>query len=680
MFRIELLNDARGFDMGRMIVLIVIFSCVVGVGFYLTFDHGKTEVLTHDSDTVKADMRKVKELLQSSEPYDAVEIISHYMSRSEDEESWDPQWVELAITAFEKIGDPFNLIGLYNHFPEAFSNHEEACLIIERLAVFFKDDEDFLEVRQLWKGREVQKAQWFLLDVDHLIVQGNFEEAEKLINSQEFDGKDEADRLIRWANLKSRKSLEAAWEVLVNAYEEDPSYPKVRSERGRLAEKAGNASLAQAEYMGALQLDPKNPMLRDQLAEFYRRHEQYKMALQTWGSGLAKPSADVIWLKTLFWSRMVYPVKIDWSVLEVPAGRYHGLVKYMLDLPEGCYWNCDAYVDVKSGGKFLESKQETFWMRLVAYLKEGEEEKALELLNSNPYREQSWHPELEAQLNRVLNYRLHGTLAYEGTPSVEGDELGDYEPHFAPSPLRHQFFEQLNTLTTSAKEASIAPQLQSLLLSSEAFSAVFMAAGWIEAALQLHSSAVISEDLPGWYAFGITQCLRQNRGSAAALAFAKKQSQTPALSLLIGELLVSLGSPEAGLEEFENLMGQDDEIGFHASWMAVNVHINQKEYALAKEIIGSHDELSKHVLGRESLARIAMLEGDEDLADRLYGELEEKSTEAKSYLARRAFARKHWKRARELTEELLMVFPSHPVLQENLKKIIYAEHLEVQAQ
>jgi len=152
------------------------------------------------------------------------------------------------------------------------------------------------------------------------------------------------------------------------------------------------------------------------------------------------------------------------------------------------------------------------------------------------------------------------------------------------------------------------------------------------------------------------------------------------LSLLIGELLVSLGSPEAGLEEFENLMGQDDEIGFHASWMAVNVHINQKEYALAKEIIGSHDELSKHVLGRESLARIAMLEGDEDLADRLYGELEEKSTEAKSYLARRAFARKHWKRARELTEELLMVFPSHPVLQENLKKIIYAEHLEVQAQ
>jgi hypothetical protein len=143
--------------MGRVILLIVVFSCIVGVGFYLTYDHGRAEKrLVIDPDAAAADYKKARELVSSSEAYDAMEIISRYLSAVDDEHPVDPRWVSLAIDACEQVGDPFNLAGLYYLYPEAFTDREEACLILAEMSVFTKDDEGFEEIRALWRGREQQ--------------------------------------------------------------------------------------------------------------------------------------------------------------------------------------------------------------------------------------------------------------------------------------------------------------------------------------------------------------------------------------------------------------------------------------------------------------------------------------------------------------------------------------------
>lgn len=657
--------------MWRVLTLIAIFSGVIGFGFYLTYRHNHTPAHHVSIDVETGDLAKAQALLNAGEPYEALEIVAPYLS--DDEDILDEEWVNLAITAYETIGDPFNLSGLYQQYPDAVLKHETACVTLAGFNLHVGNLDSFRVFREPWVGRETLVARWVLLDAQRFLYDNDVEAAERLLTAHRFSGRDEADRLIRLAWVQARSDVMKAWKTLEEAHEVAPDYPQVHSQRGYLADKTGSSGVAQTEFMAALQMEPRNPVLRDQLGEFYRRHEQYKLALQTWSGGLVRPSADILWLKTLFWSRVVFPAQVDWKTLEVPAGRNSRLVSYVMQLPEGVFWDENTFREVKEGGKYLHSRQETFWLRLLQLLKEGQEKPALELLTQSPFRGKTWHPELETELQRVLNYRATGHLAYQVTPSQKGEQTHDYEPAFAPMATRHQFFNRLNE-AASQQAQDLPADLQALLKSPEVFAAVFMSAGWVEAALQLHNTAVISETMPTWLSYGITECLRENRSLEAALAFAKAQPRNPSLSLLIGQLLVMSGSPDAGLEVLQGLVtSSDSDVAFHASLQVVNLHIAAGQYDKAQGMLDNYKPLYDSVLGKEIMARIAYLKGNIDLADRLYGALEKQSTEALSYLARRAFEQGEWKRAQELTEELLMTYPSNPVLHENLKRILYAE-------
>ena len=64
------------------------------------------------------------------------------------------------------------------------------------------------------------------------------------------------------------------------------------------------------EYVAALQADPTNLVMRDQLAEFYRRCGSIDDALAVWTADASKPVFDFMWVKTFFWSRVSQPVKL----------------------------------------------------------------------------------------------------------------------------------------------------------------------------------------------------------------------------------------------------------------------------------------------------------------------------------------------------------------------------------
>ena len=90
----------------------------------------------------------------------------------------------------------------------------------------------------------------------------------------------------------------------------------------------------------------------------------------------------------------------------------------------------------------------------------------------------------------------------------------------------------------------------------------------------------------------------------------------------------------------------------------------------AKKVLLAQPLLKNNIKAKELLARIALKEGDVDSAVDLYKELEKYSTEAKSFLAQKAFADRNFTQAKILTEALLLDNPDNPILKENLNKIV----------
>ena len=121
-------------------------------------------------------------------------------------------------------------------------------------------------------------------------------------------------------------------------------------------------------------------------------------------------------------------------------------------------------------------------------------------------------------------------------------------------------------------------------------------------------------------------------------------------------------NPDAALDHLSKLAKEDNDVGMRAAWLISLILIDKGQFAEAKAIIESQPRLAENVLGKETLARIALLEGNNDLANKLYQSLEKVSAEAKSYLARKAFMDKDWKKAHELTEDLLREYPTVPPL------------------
>ena len=78
-------------------------------------------------------------------------------------------------------------------------------------------------------------------------------------------------RLVRLALATSGSNLTTSWNYLADAAQLDPRNTEVRSFRAQILEQIGKDELARVEYVAAHVAEPQNPLLRDQLAEFYRR-------------------------------------------------------------------------------------------------------------------------------------------------------------------------------------------------------------------------------------------------------------------------------------------------------------------------------------------------------------------------------------------------------------------------
>jgi hypothetical protein len=371
------------------------------------------------------------------------------------------------------------------------------------------------------------------------------------------------------------------------------------------------------------------------------------------------------------------PIDVDWKKAPPPNGQDKEFIDYLVSLPSGTFWNEGSYEKLDNRGKYLRSLQVTFWLRLLEAFKSSNEKLAADMLKFNSFTSDSLNPDLEKGLKQMMDYRQTGSLSGDTSLSVQSKEKEEKKKSLEQSLKTNIsgpfFFQQLNTLAESRPDehgkVALPKDVEALLKSKEAFAAAFLAAGWLEAALQLHQLEVFPDAFPEWVAYGMTQALRINRSPAEALRFAVKQKNTPPLSVLMGEIYLADKKFDEGLAVLTPYLNDQTDLGYRAAWIASLIYVEKKDYTKAKETIDAQPKLAQDPLGVEGLARIALLQGNEKQAARLYESIAEQSPEALSFLARKAYAEKNLPLAEELTQRLVIMLPDNVVIRQNLEQI-----------
>jgi thioredoxin-like negative regulator of GroEL len=660
-----------------LLVLVIGILATLGIAYRHRLLHRAPVHAPVNKEEEALDLKEAQKLLDEGKPTEALAIINRYAWEIEQNVATSQQWLKLLIKASTETEDIVQLVGLYQYFPAAFQNDEKASLYAADAYILSGKSKEYEAVRDKWKGRETLIDSWFDLDVDKLLLDGKRKEAIDMLKSKTFEGKADTGRLIRLALLSVSENPKQAWDYLSQAYAKDPQNPSIRSYRAKILEAFGKNSLALTEYIAAVRTAPRNIYLRDQLAQFFIRHQNYVEAMQVLVQSLNPPSLDFIWMETFFWNKVAIPINFDWKKATPPQGKMLPFVNYLINLPSDEFWDAKSFDQIPNSSVYLKTQQSTFWLRLLDALKHEREQEAFNLLKYNLFRTISWAPHLERALKRILAYRLNGTFSYDPLALVNKTPENEIESKQDALKQLHPYFATLEELAQPLKAGEkpkvIPDDLKNLLKSRDAFAAAFLAEGWFEAAIQLNSYDVVPADFPDWVSLGFSEAMRTTRGNLAALKFASIQHPTPTLTLLIGEIYIAGGDLQAGIEHLSGLVKNQDEVGYRAAWVLSLAYLQQKEYEKARQTVMANQKLNDSKLGKETLARIALSEGKEDEAYQLYTSIQDQSVEAKSFLARKAYDEKNWSKARELTEDLLREYPTSTVLQENLKKIMEEE-------
>ena len=614
--------------------------------------------------------RQAEKLIAEGKPAAALNWLGTFSRELHEKGPMAEKWRSLYLTAAVDAKDGGALVVLYEGDPRIVEGNEAANLILAERLIRMTRTQDYVRLRETWVGNETQPEKWFNLDADLKLIQGDRTGAITLLNSKSFEGKADTGRLVRLALLTVKDKPREAWEYLARAFTKDPANSEIRSYRARLLEVVGQTGLALNEYVAAAQLSPDEVFYQDQLAEFYRRNNRYDLAIDVWKTQLQHAPSEVLWLKAWFWTRMLAPSGATWTDQPIPKGSMEPFLNYLANLKPGTFWKEEAFDQIPNSQTYLQSQQVTFWLRLLDSLQKNNEERAWELLQYNVFAAQSWNAALENLVRKVLTYRKIGTFNIDVLAAEPVYGVNPSDPKSEKSQV-HPLLVEVNALSAKGADVlKISDGLREVLTSRFAIPSCFLVSGWFGAALDLTSQPInIPADSPEWLAFNYAQAIRNVKGVGPALEFAQKQAKTPPISLLIGELLYANGKQDEGAEYLRQLSSLDSEIGVRASWLLSLHYSDRKQYDQARAVILAQPTLSKDTLGLETLARISMVEGNLEDAEKRYTEIQDKSWEAKSFLARKAYADKDYQKASLLTEDLLRQFPNNSVLRQNYLRI-----------
>lgn len=575
----------------------------------------------------------------------------------------DGSWREVQVQVFSQLRLPIRLVALFDENAELVMRNEDASLLLVRALQERRREADVKKIRGFWDGKETQKSAWLITDADLLCRQGKRKEAVTLLQSKKLNGAEDCDRLLRLA-LLSGESAEQAVKYLDDAFKADPRNPDVRLFRAQLLESRGRVTEARVEYMAASAMQPGNPLMMHQLAEFYQRIGNYVLAADAWAAAMKVAPLDFIWLKSWFWSRVADSVAVDWKATRSLDGDLKALNDRLATLPATVMWDDNVLKDLPQSGQLISARQELYWLRLIQYLKEGKDRHAALLLRNNPFFDDSWAPNLETALKHILNVRLGEPKFFNDIPSIKGENI-------------HAFYVALRERASAPTPASgpasrPAPELAALLESRQAIAAAFLAQGWLEAALFLNDPGADMTAMPDWLPYGLAQAINITRGPKAGLEFARSQRKTPILNMLMGEMLLASGDRAAAGATLAPLAKDPTPAGLRAAILLALDSLEQKNPDAAAAFVENNPTLKAATQGKEILARCLLAQNKKDQARKLYLEIRNVSPVATDFLAEEAFALGNWDEAEKLTRELASLYPDEPRYINNLRAIAAA--------
>jgi thioredoxin-like negative regulator of GroEL len=332
------------------------------------------------------------------------------------------------------------------------------------------------------------------------------------------------------------------------------------------------------------------------------------------------------------------------------------------DDPEGLVQFLNCYERSISCSPLTTATQGDWWSYLIESLALHDYESASKMIEENPFRVASWHPDLLLTVTYLLSYQKGRTLNALPIPTRKSSNTSKLRPF-------SQNLEALATLESQSPSLHVSQALRRTMISREIFACIFAAAGLHEAAAKLHEETTYPEEYPSWASIAMTHSLRQSRGPQEALNFAMSQYESDELRVEMGKLLLERGQKSEARQILNSLSENSSVIGSKAALLIAESAYSSGSYEEAKKIIDSNARLATSVKGRELLAKIALAKSDMIEADRLYTSIVANSRDAKSYFAKKALRRGNFTIAEKLTLELLVDKPSDTALQKQLKII-----------
>ncbi len=639
-----------------------IFCLFIGLYFLSAYNIEKrqTQLVLQEEEEY---LQEVENLLAEGRAEEALAAMKSIKEEIEEENFTSPKWTDLLVKACISLRDIPQLIDIFDYTPEALLDHEDAALLIAEHYIENRQFQEYQMFRNYWRGYEHADETWLSFDVDRLLAEGRQGEAINLLNSRTFSGETDAFRLLRLAILTMKEEPKEAWNYLSKATKKDPLNAEVRFYRGKLLESLGDEEAALNEYLGAIDLDPQNPSLKNFVGDLFIRKKAFSDAIRFWSRSLDENCEEEAWIKFLFWKQVAKPVQAQ---VQPPQGNriLQQYAQYLNSLKPGEFWKNDAFQQILYSRDLQKTEQSTFWLKLIQSFKQSKLREAWQLLQNNPFYANSWDKDLEDTLKYLLIYRGFGTdeVAIDtiSFQMLHIEHSDDYFPLLAAL-AKHS---QPGYPTIETKE-----ELDKFLQSKDAVAAIFLKAGWTEAARHLYPYESPSRCAPEWVSLDFVAALADNVSIAKAVEYAAIIPRTPHLPDLVFSLLHRAQESEQEIFSLHKRAQQNTENGYRLADFLCQIYLDHDQYAEAKKIILNHKKLQSSLQGQEKLARIALNQGEIELAERIYSKIERESVEAKSYQARKAYNEKNWQRAKELTEDLLREYPDSTTLKDNLRTL-----------
>ncbi|MFT4720474.1 MAG: thioredoxin-like negative regulator of GroEL [Candidatus Azotimanducaceae bacterium] len=562
-------------------------------------------------------------------------------------------WAHVHATALLKSKRIAELAEIYRRNPELIQNEETLSIPVYQFLSSTGRYEAANALRDHWRDRETDQLGWLNAAVIVYVHVDELARARSIAMSAELAAEDEVYRQLLLAQLSDQPA--ARIEHLDAALALQPFEPDVRHARGLQLESDNQIRYALYEYKQALKADPGNPERAHALAGFLVRNRQSRAALDIWETWAEKDQQAYI--RAALWSRLIRPMQATPNVPRVIEPDLELIVAALASHAEPFFDSSllDGLVDL----------EEVFWITLLNKISTARYADALAQMHALQLDSSTLNPVIFDGFYQVLNFRVHNKLDSQTSPLTLA-----LKPSQLPFITRQ--LGRLQSVNENAEgERETNQAVRALLNSDQIFTAIALAGGWTEAALNLPKPTATS---PRWLQLQWVAALSANRSAKRSLAYVESlQPWDQQIQVIAAELYLKTGRVVDGESILRQHATSGTMAGMRAAHLYARLQLERKAYNPALEAIIANPSFSMTVAGHELVARVYIAAGANERALAVLSRIIENSTFAREFIAIEAYQSGDYKNASDNLAALILDQPERGDLRVSLLQVAKAQ-------